>query len=64
MSSRKRSRDDIRVEVSRLTALGARPVSDNPCSERGSTWILMTDPAGNDFCICDNGAPANTADVQ
>ncbi len=55
---------DIHAEAARLTALGARPVSENPCSEHGSTWILMTDPEGNEFCICDNGAPANTADAQ
>lgn len=55
---------DIRAEAARLTALGARPVSEKPCSEHGSTWILMTDPEGNEFCICDNGAPAATADEQ
>ena len=55
---------DIHAEAARLTALGARPVSENPCSEHGSTWILMTDPEGNEFCICDNGAPVSTAEAQ
>ena len=54
---------NIRAEATRLSALGARPVSENPCSEHGSTWILMTDPEGNEFCICDNGTPASTADA-
>jgi predicted enzyme related to lactoylglutathione lyase len=49
---------DIHGEADRLTALGARHVSEGPCSEHGSTWILMADPEGNEFCICDNGNPA------
>ena len=49
---------DIHSEADRLTALGASRVSEGPCSEHGSTWILMADPEGNEFCICDNGNPA------
>lgn len=49
---------DIHREAERLTALGARRVGEEPCSEHGSTWILMADPEGNEFCICDNGNPA------
>jgi hypothetical protein len=28
-------------------------------SEHGSTWFLMTDPEGNEFCVCDAGQPAS-----
>lgn len=49
---------DIGVEVDRLRDLGAQRVSDDTWSEHGSTWILMADPEGNEFCICDNGSPA------
>jgi predicted enzyme related to lactoylglutathione lyase len=49
---------DIDVEADRLTGLGAQRVGDDTCSEHGSTWILMADPEGNEFCICDNGSPA------
>ena len=49
---------DIEAEALRLAALGAQRVSDDTCSEHGSTWILMADPEGNEFCICDNGNPA------
>ena len=49
---------DIHREAERLTALGARHVAEAPCSEHGSTWLLMTDPEGNEFCICDNGTPS------
>ena len=49
---------DIDREAKRLTDLGARRVSDGTCNEHGSTWILMADPEGNEFCICDNGNPA------
>ena len=46
---------DIDVEAARLVALGATRVSEGPCSEHGSTWLLMHDPEGNEFCICDGG---------
>jgi predicted enzyme related to lactoylglutathione lyase len=47
---------DIEIEAARLTALGARRVRDDVCSEHGSTWVLMEDPEGNEFCVCDGGA--------
>ena len=49
---------DIDVEADRLSGIGAQRVSDDTHSEHGSTWILMADPEGNEFCICDNGSPA------
>jgi len=49
---------DIEAEVARLVGLGATQVSSGPCSEHGSTWFLMADPEGNEFCVCDAGAPA------
>ena len=52
---------DIETEASRLVALGATRVSEGPCAEHGSTWILMADPEGNEFCVCDAGQPATDA---
>ena len=49
---------DIEDEASRLVALGAERVQTAPCSEHGTTWVLMADPEGNEFCICDAGQPA------
>ena len=49
---------DIQREAKRLTGLGAHRVTNSTCTEHGSTWILMADPEGNEFCICDNGSPA------
>ena len=46
---------DIQAEVDRLVELGATRVSDGPCSEHGSSWFLMEDPEGNEFCVCDGG---------
>ena len=40
---------DIGVEATRLTVFGAQRVRKKPCSEHDSTWILMTDPEGNEF---------------
>ncbi len=48
---------DIETEAARLVALGATRVSEGPCSELGSTWFMMTDTEGNQFCVCDAGQP-------
>ncbi len=37
-------------EVDRLTGLGARLVDDQRRSD-GSGWMVLTDPAGNEFCV-------------
>ena len=50
---------DIEAEAARLVALGATRVGDATLSEHGSTWILMADPEGNEFCVCDAGQPAD-----
>lgn len=49
---------DIASEAARLVELGATQVAGAPCREHGSTWILMADPEGNEFCVCDAGQPA------
>ena len=49
---------DIEAEADRLVALGATRVSRGPSREHGSTWLLMADPEGNEFCICDGGQPS------
>jgi hypothetical protein len=53
---------DIDTEAIRLEALGERRAQDDHIHERGSTWILMTVPEGNEFCVCDNGAGNTGAD--
>jgi catechol 2,3-dioxygenase-like lactoylglutathione lyase family enzyme len=34
-------------EVTRLVALGARVVDDDPAQE----WVVLQDPEGNEFCV-------------
>jgi predicted enzyme related to lactoylglutathione lyase len=46
---------DIEAEAGRLEALGARRVADDQLHEHGTHWILMADPEGNEFCVCDAG---------
>ena len=46
---------DIEAEATRLVDLGARRVSESPMLEHGSSWVLMADPEGNEFCVCDGG---------
>ncbi len=46
---------DVEAEADRLAGLGARRTTTDICREHGSTWIVMTDPEGNEFCICDGG---------
>jgi predicted enzyme related to lactoylglutathione lyase len=43
---------DIEAEAARLESLGARRTA-GPVSELGSRWIVMADPEGNEFCVCD-----------
>ena len=48
---------NIETEAERLLALGACRVQADTRSEHGTTWILMADPEGNEFCVCDAGQP-------
>jgi predicted enzyme related to lactoylglutathione lyase len=41
------TRDD---EVQRLEALGAKVIDDQRTPD-GSGWVVMSDPAGNEFCV-------------
>jgi predicted enzyme related to lactoylglutathione lyase len=49
---------DIETEARRLEALGAHRLRADQLHEHGTSWILMTDPEGNEFCVCDGGNPA------
>jgi len=42
--------DEIEAEATRLEALGATRRSD-PIDEAGTSWIVMADPEGNEFCL-------------
>jgi predicted enzyme related to lactoylglutathione lyase len=44
---------DVEGLVERLESLGARRAGAGAVSELGATWIVMTDPEGNEFCVCD-----------
>jgi predicted enzyme related to lactoylglutathione lyase len=46
---------DIEAEAARLETLGAQRVESQPMHEHGTNWILMADPEGNEFCVCDGG---------
>ena len=47
---------DVSAEAARLEGLGARRVQAEEMHEHGTTWIVMADPEGNEFCVCDSGA--------
>ena len=49
---------DIEAEASRLVDLGAERVQPEPLSELGNNWVLLQDPEGNEFCVCDGGSGA------
>ena len=44
-------------EVSRLEGLGARRLGTDAIEEHGTRWVVMADPEGNEFCVCDGGQP-------
>jgi predicted enzyme related to lactoylglutathione lyase len=46
---------DIEAEATRLVGLGATRLQQDTLSEHGTTWVLMHDPEGNEFCVCDAG---------
>jgi predicted enzyme related to lactoylglutathione lyase len=46
---------DIEAEATRLLGLGATRVQEEHLFEHGTTWVLMHDPEGNEFCVCDTG---------
>ncbi len=43
---------DVSAEVDRLVGLGATRVDAEPLEEAGTSWVRMTDPDGNEFCVC------------
>ncbi|MEV0388820.1 VOC family protein [Nonomuraea sp. NPDC050643] len=43
---------DVEAEVARLVALGGRHTTGDPIEEDGWTWYVLTDPDGNEFCVC------------
>jgi predicted enzyme related to lactoylglutathione lyase len=47
---------DIEAVADRLVQLGAGRVSPGPQAEHASRWIVLTDPEGNEFCVCDGGS--------
>ncbi len=47
---------DIEGVASRLEQLGATRLSEHPMAEHDSHWIVMADPEGNEFCVCQAGA--------
>jgi predicted enzyme related to lactoylglutathione lyase len=49
---------DIEAEADRLVGLGARRVQPEQLAEHDTHWILMEDPEGNEFCVCDAGGGA------
>jgi predicted enzyme related to lactoylglutathione lyase len=47
---------DIESEAARLEGIGARRLESDSRLEHGTRWIIMADPEGNEFCVCDGGA--------
>src|SRR5262245_19933366 len=43
-------------EVARLEALGAVRLEAEAIEEHGQRWVVMADPEGNEFCVCNAGA--------
>jgi len=47
---------DIDAEARRLEVLGATRIEPETRAELGHLWIVMADPEGNEFCVCDAGS--------
>ena len=48
----------VDAEVERLEALGAVRLVDDAIEEHGNRWVVMADPEGNEFCVCNAGQQA------
>ena len=47
---------DIRDEARRLEALGATLLNErSPIQEHRTQWMVLLDPQGNEFCVCQIG---------
>lgn len=44
--------EDLDAEVARLSGLGAIRQGARSSLDGGATWQVMTDPEGNEFCVC------------
>jgi predicted enzyme related to lactoylglutathione lyase len=42
-------------EVARLEGLGAHRMQADAIEEHGTRWVVMADPEGNEFCVCNAG---------
>jgi predicted enzyme related to lactoylglutathione lyase len=42
---------DLDAEVARVTAAGARRLTESPIREYGWVWHILADPDGNEFCV-------------
>ena len=45
--------------VVRLEHLGAKRITPGDVNEHGQHWVVMNDPEGNEFCVCDGGSGRN-----
>lgn len=45
-------------EVERVVGLGARRRVDDAMEEHGNRWVVMADPEGTEFCVCNAGQPS------
>jgi predicted enzyme related to lactoylglutathione lyase len=42
---------ELETETRRLVSLGARILTEQPVTEYGWRWHVMSDPDGNEFCV-------------
>lgn len=43
--------DNQKLEVQRLIELGAKEIEIGQSEYEGTTWVVMADPEGNEFCV-------------
>jgi predicted enzyme related to lactoylglutathione lyase len=50
---------DLDGDVAKLEAIGAKRIEDAPRFEHNCKWVVMADPEGNEFCVCEGGIDAD-----
>ncbi len=51
--------DDQEAEVARIETLGGKRIEIGQSSDPATTWVVMVDPEGNEFCLLKSESKGN-----
>jgi len=51
--------DDQEAEVARIETLGGKRIEIGQSADPATTWVVMVDPEGNEFCLLKSESKGN-----